>query len=115
ILQFFQDIFDALFAIWDSKAGSSEFLEPQVILVYNAIVYILGVLLSTSRFNFRILLDYYIEQLFQGTKTHLHFLGCLGFYLGHMEPEKNLSHITSSFKVRIQTDDAYCRITSILI
>lgn len=56
------------------------------------------------RNDFRKVLDIYVEKYFQGTKTHNHFLGCLGFYIGGIEPEKNLSQINSSFKVRFLSE-----------
>ena len=98
IVQFFQETFDAMFSILDSDV---EGVKP---LVYDAIVYVLGIINDekTTRFvNFRPVLELYISKHFHGKTAHATLLECLSSYLEVIE--SNPQPILASMKVRRET------------
>eukprot|EP01133_Synstelium_polycarpum_P003665 gene3665-4219_t len=85
IMRHLKPIVDALFRIYDSTTAGSLFLvEPVALLVYNTLVFIIGLLMDerTNRFtHFKRELDAYIEHEFAAGLAHKHILNCLAFHM----------------------------------
>ncbi|EFA84626.1 DOCK family protein [Heterostelium album PN500] len=94
-------IIDALFKIYDSStAGSLFIVEPVALLVYNAIVFIIGLLTDerTNRFkHFKTVLDEYIQNQFSGAMAHKHLLNCLSYHMQDFS-SKESAKISSTLK-----------------
>eukprot|EP01114_Cavostelium_apophysatum_P020900 TRINITY_DN713_c0_g1_i1.p1 TRINITY_DN713_c0_g1~~TRINITY_DN713_c0_g1_i1.p1 ORF type:complete len:1705 (+),score=520.73 TRINITY_DN713_c0_g1_i1:76-5190(+) len=97
ILKFLTECFDAMFAILESTQ------EGVSLLVYNALVFIIGNLLDEKRspstvIELRRVLDTYMTEHFSGTMAHKHLMTCLKQYLDRMEDMTQISKIILTFK-----------------
>ncbi|EGG18369.1 DOCK family protein [Cavenderia fasciculata] len=85
IMRNLSGIVDSLFQIYESSTAGSLFtVEPMSLLVYNTIVFIIGLLTDErmARYrNFKVDLDQYIETKFSGALTHKHLLNCLAYHM----------------------------------
>lgn len=75
------------------------------LLVYNAIVFIIGILLDEKRnqnagIDLRRILDTYISEHFTGAMAHKHLMNCLKQYLDRIDDKSQISKIIATFKVR---------------
>jgi len=75
IIKFIQDIFDALFSILDSDKNKDSALDS---LVFQALVFILGIITDKRFTTFRPVLDVYIEKV--------------AFLLSHSFPSKGAQY-----------------------
>ncbi|GAM21079.1 hypothetical protein SAMD00019534_042540 [Acytostelium subglobosum LB1] len=94
-------VIDALFKIYDSNtAGSLFIVEPVALMVYNTIVFIIGLLTDdrTNRFKyFKQVLDSYIQTQFSGALAHKHILNCLSYHMQDIS-SKESAKISSTLK-----------------
>eukprot|EP01132_Coremiostelium_polycephalum_P009687 gene9687-11888_t len=95
-------ILDALFNVYDesSVASSNLGVSPVALLVYNTIVFIIGLLTDerTNRFKyFKQELDTYINDQFSASISHKHILTCISFHLQDIS-HKESAKISSTLK-----------------
>lgn len=94
IIKFLKKSFNAMFSILDNTTSD----QSVALLVYNAIVRIVGVLVDERKTyaSFKPVLDTYIQTQFSGALAHKHLMTCLKHYFDSME--KNRSQLMSTLK-----------------
>ncbi|KJE88818.1 hypothetical protein CAOG_00399 [Capsaspora owczarzaki ATCC 30864] len=92
IVKFLQDIFDALFAILDK---SPEKYGP---LVFDALVFIIGILADKKYSNFHSVLDVYIQNHFSAAMAHVTLLNCLASILKRADDPQTGQQLRATMK-----------------
>ncbi|KAG7090843.1 hypothetical protein E1B28_009925 [Marasmius oreades] len=95
IVKFLRDIFDSLFAILISDINSSGEMNH---LVFNALVFVLGIIQDRRFSNFRPVLDVYIEKHFTCAVASSHIISSMNALLTNPANE-NAGKLRSALKV----------------
>ncbi|KAI3615340.1 cytoplasmic protein [Moniliophthora roreri] len=95
IVKFLRDIFDSLFGILISNINSSGEMDD---LVFNALVFVLGIIQDRRFSNFRPVLDVYIEKHFSCAAASSHILRSMNGLLSNPASE-SANKLRSAFKV----------------
>jgi hypothetical protein len=99
VVKFVREIFDALFSImsrYRKRASSTE--EEISALVYNALVFTVGILVDSKFNNFKPILESYIDSHFNDPHTFFILMHCLKTYLEKKDVQAVASHIRASMK-----------------
>ncbi|KAF9264233.1 cytoplasmic protein [Marasmius fiardii PR-910] len=95
IVKFLRDIFDSLFAILVSDINSSGEMNN---LVFNALIFVLGIIQDRRFSNFRPVLDVYIEKHFTCAAASSHIISSMNALLANPASE-NAGKLRSALKV----------------
>ncbi|KAL0580339.1 Deoxycytidine kinase 1 [Marasmius crinis-equi] len=95
IVKFLRDIFDSLFSIMVSDLNATGELDN---LVFNALIFVLGIIQDRRFTNFRPVLDVYIEKHFTCAAASSHIIGSMNALLANPTSD-NAGKLRSGLKV----------------
>lgn len=96
IVKFLRDIFDALFGILISQNNQSGEMD---LLVFNALVTVLGIVQDRRFSNFQPVLDVYIEKHFACAAAASHMIHSMNRLLSHPTSEETAPNLRAALKV----------------
>lgn len=96
IVKFLRDIFDSLFGILVSQSNQSGEMD---ILVFNALVTVLGIVQDRRFSNFQPVLDVYIEKHFSCAPASSHMIHSMNRLLANPTSNENASPLRAALKV----------------